>query len=151
MTDCIPIAMLDKTIFPIKWTYKNRLAYEEFWKDILNSSKLGPIYLNSQNEEDRWIDMFSLTTMKSVKKRSSENTNAMDMPVVFMPQKSSTDCVAKPKVYHIHTDRIVIISDHFYGAILWQLFPRSPYKFLFKAGKCEVESSPRTEIECSRK
>ena len=98
MTDCIPIAMFDKTIFPIKWNYKNRLAYEEFWQDILNSSQIEPIHLNSQKVEDRWTDMFSLTTMKSVNKRSSEGTNSMDMPVVFMPQKSSTECVAKSKV-----------------------------------------------------
>ena len=101
MTDCSSISTLDKTISAIKWNNRTCLAYEEFWQDILNGSKVEPIYLNSQKLEERFTDVFSLTTAKSVNKRSSENTNKMDMPVVFMPQKSSTECVAKPKVYHV--------------------------------------------------
>ena len=90
--------MFNNSVLPMKWHYKDQLAYQEFWKDVLYNTTLEVPNIGSQFLENGRTALFPLRIQKSINRRSINDQNAMDMPVVFMPEKSTSECVAKPKV-----------------------------------------------------
>ncbi len=76
------------------------MEYKIFWQSICDSTDTGCKDIDTPIFEDNWLTkLFLLEVTKSFDKRSTnEASNLPDMPVVFMPEKDSTKCVAKPKV-----------------------------------------------------
>ena len=90
--------IFNNSVLPTKWHYKDQLAYQEFWKDVLYNTTLVFPMIGLQFLENGRTGLFSLKIQKSINRRSINDENSMDMPVVFMPEKSASECVAKPKV-----------------------------------------------------
>ena len=84
---------------PLSWTNKNYLDYKEFWNNVLRHSPGSkPAYLALSDPAHTKNHLFPFKMKKILYKRSSENSNSIDMPVVFMPEKSQAQCITKPKV-----------------------------------------------------
>ena len=84
---------------PLSWTNKNYLDYKEFWNNVLSDSPgLEPAYLALSDPKQTINHLFPFKMKKILYKRSSESSNSIDMPVVFMPEKSQAQCITKPKV-----------------------------------------------------
>ena len=90
----------NKDVYIKNWTPEYPSGYQDFWQDVFKRSNPQLKQLNMDAIENKWINLFPLIVKKSFRKRASEGSNSVDMPVVFMPQKSVTDCVSKPKVIH---------------------------------------------------
>ena len=85
---------------PLSWKNENYLDYKEFWSSVLRDSPgLKPAYLTLSDPKNPKNHLFPFKMKKIFHKRSSENSNSIDMPVVFMPEKSQAQCITKPKVY----------------------------------------------------
>ena len=72
--------------------------YQQIWQELLRDSKSNIKTLHLDEVENMIISQFPVLIKQQFHKRSSEGLNSVDMPVVFMPQKSGADCVSKPKV-----------------------------------------------------
>ena len=84
---------------PLSWKNENHLEYSEFWNNVLRDSPgLKPAYWTLSDPEQTMNHLFPFKMKKILHKRSSENSNSIDMPVVFMPEKSQAQCITKPKV-----------------------------------------------------
>ena len=98
MTNCIPNGIFESSSKIPKFNPKFHLEYYEFWEDVLKDSRADMKPLQLTEIENILINVFPIIINKKFHKRSSEGLISADMPVVFMPQKSATDCVSKPKV-----------------------------------------------------
>ena len=105
MFDCDKYNLPKDFINPLSWSYEDRLEYKTFWQDICDSTDAGCKDIGTPIFEDKWMaKLFPIEVKKCFNKRSTnEATNLPDMPVVFIPEKDSTECVAKPKVCHSKT------------------------------------------------
>ena len=84
---------------PLFWKSENYLDYKEFWNNVLRDSPgLKPAYLALSDPKQTMNQLFPFKMKKILYKRSSENSNSIDMPVVFMPEKSQAQCITKSKV-----------------------------------------------------
>ena len=84
---------------PLSWKNENYLDYKEFWNNVLRDLPgLNPAYLALSDPAHTKNHLFPFKMKKILHKRSSENSNSIDMPVVFMPEKSQAQCITKPKV-----------------------------------------------------
>ena len=84
---------------PMSWKNENYLDYKEFWNNVLRDSPgLTPAFLALLDPKHTENHLFPIKMKKILHKRSSENSNSIDMPVVFMPEKSQAQCITKPKV-----------------------------------------------------
>ena len=84
---------------PLSWNNENYLEYSDFWNNVLSDSPgLKPAYLAISDPKQTINHLFPFRMKKFLHKRSSENSNSIDMPVVFMPEKSQAQCITKPKV-----------------------------------------------------
>ena len=111
MLECNKFNLYKNFINPINWSYEDRLEYKAFWQDICDSTDAGSKDIGTPVFEDNWLTkLFPLEITKSFDKRSTnEDSNLPDMPVVFMPEKDITKCVAKPKVDHSKTATISLM------------------------------------------
>ena len=96
---CLSAVSSDTSVTSIEWNTKYQLAYEDFWNDVVNSSNFKSRYICTSFPVKKWTNIFPLYLKKSFVKRSTDDENSLDMPVVFIPEKSTTKCVAKPKVF----------------------------------------------------
>ena len=81
--------------------------YHQISQELFRDSKNNIKTLHLDEFEDMLIRLFPILIKKRIHKRSSEGFNSVDMPVVFMPQKSGADCVSKPKVKTIYLILVV--------------------------------------------
>ena len=98
MSHCLPSDIFDDFSPSIKFNSKFHSEYQEIWQELLRDSKNYIKTLHLDEIENMLINQFPVLIKKRFNKRSSEGLNSVDMPVVFMPQKSGADCVSKPKV-----------------------------------------------------
>ena len=98
MNNCALDNLFKTEGYAIDLITKHELDYQDFRQDFFKNSNfmLKPLNLTEMN--DKLITEFPLIIKKHVRKRSFDGSNPVDMPVVFMPQKSTTECVSKPKV-----------------------------------------------------
>ena len=96
--------------------------YHQISQELFRDSKNNIKTLHLDEFEDMLIRLFPILIKKRIHKRSSEGFNSVDMPVVFMPQKSGADCVSKPKVKNYlshfssstsHIKVNMILNNHF--------------------------------------
>ena len=84
---------------PLSWNNENYWDYKEFWNNVLRDSPgLKPAYLALSDPKQTINHLFPFKMKKILHKRSTEDSNSIDMPVVFMPEKSQAQCITKPKV-----------------------------------------------------
>ena len=86
--------------------------YHQIWQEVFKDSKRNKKTLHLDEIENMLIRLFPILIKKQLYKRSSEGLDSMDMPVVFMPQKSGADCVSKPKV-KIYASHFFVASHRF--------------------------------------
>ena len=83
--------------------------YQQICQELFRDSKRNIKTLHLDKIENMLISLFPILIKKQLYKRSSEGLDSMDMPVVFMPQKSGADCVSKPKV-KIYASHFFVVS-----------------------------------------
>ena len=98
MSNCAIEKLFSPDRYTIDLTTKYKLEYQDFRQDLFENSNLSLKPFDLTEVNDKLITEFPLIIKKHVRKRSSDGSNPVDMPVVFMPQKSTTKCVSKPKV-----------------------------------------------------
>lgn len=98
MNNCAIDNLFSADGYTIDLTTKNKLEYQDFRQDLFENTNFTLKPLNLTEMNDKLISEFPLIIKKHVSKRSSDGPNPSDMPVVFMPKKSVTECVSKPKV-----------------------------------------------------
>ena len=98
MSNCAIDNLFSADRYTIDLITKYKLEYQDFRQDLFENSNLSLNPFDLTEVNDKLITKFPLIIKKHVRKRSSDGSNPVDMPVVFMPQKSTTKCVSKPKV-----------------------------------------------------
>ena len=90
----------DSTQTPFHWKNETDIGYKDYRNDVLrDSTTLNSAYFRVSDLKHMGNALFAFKMKKILHKRSSEDSNSIDMPVVFMPKKSQAQCITKPKVH----------------------------------------------------